>query len=274
MRSASIRALLVAVANPTGPCLLRRSWAGGLVVLAVVLAATPVAGAGADDRVGRGRELYVEGCVSCHGIGGRGVSAADAARGAGGVRGEGPSLLGVGAASAHFYLSTGAMPLRDPDEQPDRRDPAYDEAEIDALVAYVASLPRGGPAIPEVRPERGDLAQGFAAYTEFCAGCHQSAVRGGVVVGGTAPPLDRSTATQIGEAIRIGPYLMPRFGEDRIDAATVDSIARYVLYARDPPDEGGFGLGHVGPIPEGLVAWLAAGVVLVAVCRVIGKRAG
>ena len=72
--------------------------------------------------------------------------------------------------------------------------------------------------------------------------------------------------------MRVGPYLMPRFSEHEISDRELDSLVRYVLYTRDPDDRGGWSLEHVGPLPEGIVAWLLAGSVLLVVARVIGER--
>ncbi len=215
------------------------------------------AASGAD--VGRGRSLFVEGCASCHGLDARGIE------------GRGPSLNGVGAAAADFYLSTGRMPLSQPESQPLRSDPAYPRADIDALVAYIGSL--GGPGIPHPRPERGRLNRGFRLYTEDCAGCHQIVGQGGVITGAVPPQLTAATPTQIAEAIRVGPHVMPKFPPSQLSDADVDAIVRYVLTTRDPDDPGGWGIGHIGPIPEGMVAWLLAGAALVLVSRVIGTRA-
>jgi ubiquinol-cytochrome c reductase cytochrome c subunit len=211
------------------------------------------------DPLMRGRALFVEGCSSCHGLSGRGVT------------GNGPSLVGVGAAAADFELSTGRMPLAAPRDEPERGTPRYSRSDIEALVAYVGSL--GGPRIPRVDPAHGSLAAGFRAFTLDCAGCHQSLARGGTVTGGVAPSLVHATPTQIAEAVRLGPYLMPPFSEHAIDDTTLASIVRYVVWARHPANEGGFALGNIGPVPEGLVAWLVAGAGLVLAARVIGKRA-
>jgi ubiquinol-cytochrome c reductase cytochrome c subunit len=72
--------------------------------------------------------------------------------------------------------------------------------------------------------------------------------------------------------VRIGPYLMPRFGERQISDAELDSIVAYVEYAKNPDDRGGWGIGHLGPFPEGIVTWLMAAVVLVATCVLLGER--
>jgi ubiquinol-cytochrome c reductase cytochrome c subunit len=86
------------------------------------------------------------------------------------------------------------------------------------------------------------------------------------------PALEDATPTQIAEAVRVGPYLMPRFPESQLSDADVDSIVRYVQYAKHPDDRGGWAIGHLGPIPEGMVTWLLAAIVLVGVCGVLGER--
>jgi ubiquinol-cytochrome c reductase cytochrome c subunit len=234
----------------------RRASALGLVLLVALVAG---AGAAAQGDAQRGRSLFVAGCSSCHGMDARGV------------RGIGPSLHGVGARAADFYLSTGRMPFGDQTgEEPFRSDPAYPRSDLEDLVAYVASL--GGPPVPTVHPETGKLSEGLHLFTEYCAGCHQVVAQGGVVTGAIPPDLDRATPTQIAEAVRIGPYVMPKFDEQMIDQAELESIVRYVQYTKAPDDRGGWAIGHIGPIPEGLVAWLVLLAGLVLVARMLGER--
>jgi ubiquinol-cytochrome c reductase cytochrome c subunit len=229
-----------------------------VVVLGAALALA--APAGAQPLTTKGRQLFLDGCASCHGLDARGIP------------GTAPDLHGAGASAADFYLRTGRMPLDvATGEQPLRGDPAYGEAEIRALVAYVASL--GGPAIPRVHPEQGDLSEGQHAFSSYCAGCHQIMGEGGVVTGAVPPSLKDASPTELAEAVRIGPYLMPAFDQREIDQQTLDSIALYVQrVVKQPPDRGGWGIGHIGPVPEGMVAWLLAGGVLLLVARVIGER--
>src|SRR5205085_4125564 len=104
---------------------------------------------------------------------------------------------------------------------------------IGALVAYVASL-GAGPPIPQPHPERGSLAEGLHAFTDHCAGCHQVAAEGGYVTGAVPPPLEEATPVQIAEAVRIGPNVMPAFSKRAIPAGELDSIIRYVEYAKNP----------------------------------------
>ena len=126
--------------------------------------------------------------------------------------------------------------------------------------------------MPKPHPERGSIPVGLHLFTEHCAGCHQVVGEGGYVTGARVPPLKQSSATQIAEAVRIGPYLMPRFPRTQISDRQLDSLVAYVQWAKHPDDRGGWAIGHIGPVPEGLVAWLLAGTALVAVCVVIGKR--
>jgi ubiquinol-cytochrome c reductase cytochrome c subunit len=233
---------------------------------AVLVLALP-AGAGAEDA-GRGRDLYFSACAQCHGPDLQGIDR-EARVGAGDNRVLGPPLRGVGAGAADFYLRTGYMPLRDPYEQPTRTHPKFSERDLRALVAFVGSF--GGQGVPRVRPERGDTGLGSVVFTENCAGCHQVVGEGGIVTGARVPSLKEASATQIAEAVRVGPYVMPRFSERQISQHELDSLVRYVLYARDPDDKGGWALEHLGPVPEGIVAWLLAGGVLLVVARLIGE---
>ena len=206
-----------------------------------------------------GRNLFDQSCSSCHGLDLRGIPP------------RGPSLRGVGAGPVDFFLSTGGMPLPSPTDQPNiPQKPAFNRQQIDAIVAYVASY--GGPPAPTADPSRGDLGTGYDAFTANCAGCHQIVARGGMFVDAWVPNLLHVNAQQVAEAIRMGPFLMPRFDYHLIDQHELDSIARYVLYAQHPANLGGWGIYNIGPIPEGIVAWLLALGALLIVARLIGER--
>jgi ubiquinol-cytochrome c reductase cytochrome c subunit len=236
---------------------MRRLAAAALALLALAAGAFGLAAfaaapghAARAPSVAHGRRLFVSGCSSCHGMDARGIP------------GRAPTLVGAGEQAADFYLRTGRMPLAQPTDYPARTRPAYPEADIDDLVAYVGSL--GGPAIPPVHASTGSLSRGKELFTTHCAGCHQELAQGGIVTG--------AIATQVVEAMRIGPYLMPVFGPKGLPQADVDSIARYVLSTRHLDNRGGWGIGNIGPIPEGMVAWLIAIVGLIGVARLIGER--
>ena len=212
-----------------------------------------------EGRVPDGPELYLTGCSSCHGPAGEGTK-------------QGPSLRRSGAAGAYYYLATGRMPLAAADAQPRRKRPAYSPEEIDRLVEHVASF-GSGPEIPEVHPERGDLAEGGVLFRSSCAPCHSAAGIGGALsYGRAAPSVHSPTAVQIAAAIRIGPGQMPVFGPEALDEEEVDSIVRYVEYLQAPATPGGLALGGAGPIPEGFVAWIFGVGTLVLAVLWIGTR--
>jgi ubiquinol-cytochrome c reductase cytochrome c subunit len=217
----------------------------------------------------QGAQLYAANCSTCHGIDGRGVSTPRP--GAGDVAGLGPALTNAGAQAADFYLRTGYMPLDKPTEQPYRHRVLFSDREVKALVAYVATLDHG-PPVPRVHPENGSLSEGLELFTEHCAGCHQVAGRGGVATGARVPPLDKATPTEIAEAVRIGPYVMPSFSRKDITDRQLDSIIAYVRRTQHPVDRGGWGIGNLGPFPEGMVTWLIGGVALIVFCMLIGSR--
>jgi quinol---cytochrome-c reductase cytochrome c subunit len=215
-----------------------------LAWLFVALGGPGTAEAQTPSEAGAGRGLYEAGCSSCHGLDGRGTRL-------------GPPLAGVGAASVDFYLSTGRMPLDEPRAQAVRKPPAYSPEEIRRLTAYVAAFGAGGPTIPAVSPAAGDLPRGNQLYTANCAACHNSAGSGGALGQAVfAPGVRQATPVQIAEAIRVGPGDMPVFGTDTLDHHEVDSIVRYLGYLRRVDDRGGAPLGRLGPVPEGMVAWV------------------
>ncbi|MFL5962883.1 MAG: c-type cytochrome [Gaiellaceae bacterium] len=228
-----------------------------LLLAAPAHAATPPEGVVAN--VTQGKSLFAANCSRCHGSRGQGV------------REQGPSLKDVGALGADFYVRTGYMPLNDPHAQPWRTRVLFSERKIRSLVAYVATIGHG-PAIPSPQWRGGSVPAGRKLFADRCAGCHQIAIAGGVLPGARIPPLDQATPRQVAEAVRIGPYLMPKFSPKAITPTQLNDIVAYVQYAKHPDDRGGWAIGHLGPWPEGMVTWLLAASVLVATCLVIGRR--
>ncbi len=219
-----------------------------LLAVAGGLASHQVAAAPAPGSAS-GEELYVTGCSGCHGLDGGGL------RGPEGLE-RGPDLTGSGEAGAYYYLTTGRMPLSDPDQQPVRKEPAYTPEEIDALVAYVGDLGEG-PPIPQLAVEEGDLAGGGEIYRAQCAACHSATGAGGALsYGRAAPSLGQSSPRQVVAAVRVGPGQMPVFGEESLPDEQMDDLARYVQYLRQPQDRGGLALGGLGPVPEGFLVWV------------------
>ena len=204
-----------------------------------------------------GRDLFTARCSSCHGMNGEGTA-------------YGPSLQDVGAAAADFELRTGRMPFTGPPgSQATRKPPAFNEHEIQALVAFVASLDNG-PAIPDPRIDPRLLSDGQHLFIANCAPCHGATANGGAVGGGAlAPPLDRATSVEIAEAMLIGPGQMPVFSA--LAATDRDAIVTYLLQLRTAPNPGGLSIGGIGPVPEGFVAWVVGMGMLLIVAVLVGR---
>ena len=244
-----------------------RRAAGLLLVLGAVLVvavlggpagAAPGGTASSAGDAGHGRVVYRASCAGCHGQEGEGTQ-------------RGPTLVGVGAAAADFYLQTGRMPLAEEKAQAEPGPRAFSQPDIADLDAFVGSL-GSGPDIPDVSP--GDLALGRELYLQNCAACHGAAGAGFTQVGGRyAPSLLDSDPTQVAEAVRVGPLLMPQYPEQVLDPHQVDSIVSYVQQLQALPDSGGWSLGRLGPVTETLVGFAGLGLLLV-LLRLVGKRAG
>ena len=206
-----------------------------------------------------GRQLYIQGCSSCHGLSGEGTPTV-------------PSLVNAGAAAVDFYVSSGRMPLDQPMAQAPRKKPRYNRPQIDALASYVASL-GGGPPIPAIEPESGNLAEGQELYANNCAACHNSNGSGGSVGRSfIAPALHVATPLQAAEAMRTGPGTMPVFGENTLSDDQVNSILKYIEFLDHAPNPGGLSIGHIGPVAEGFIAWIVGLGLLLGVARWIGTR--
>ncbi len=207
-----------------------------------------------------GRELYLTGCSTCHGL--------NLAGGAGG-----PSLIGVGASAVIFQVESGRMPLVAGTQQAPRKPSKYTIAEIDQLAAYIQAN-GGGPTLPPGDLSDGELALGFELFRTNCASCHNFAGSGGALTYGKyAPDLKPASERVIYTAMQTGPESMPRYADTQITPEEKKAIVRYVDYITSSEDPGGASLGRYGPISEGLVAWLVGITALVAVSLWIGARA-
>jgi len=216
--------------------------------------------------VEEGRKLFLVGCAFCHGQNGEGQQT---------VKGEilGPPLVGVGAAAVDFQVGTGRMPQVQPGAQNPTKPESFDEQEIAALAAYVASL-GPGPAVPDEQDysldgmseeEREEaISRGGQIFLTNCTACHNFAGKGGAMPrGGNAPALDDTTDRHIYEALLTGPGQMPTFSNGNLSPEEKRDVIAYLNSLRDQPKYGGFELGGMGPVSEGLVAWLVGIGVLV-----------
>lgn len=211
------------------------------------------------DAVTRGRQLYGAGCAGCHGQAGQGT-------------GQAPSLLGAGPATVDWWVASGRMPLSRVQDQPERRPPVYTRDEIDDLITYVDSLAPGGEPVPQL--PAGNLQSGRNLYLLNCASCHTATGVGAALPAGqVAPSVLGVPATQVAEAIRIGPGLMPQFPATVLSDQQTADVVTYVSYLSDAQSHGGWRIGAVGPVAEGLVAWGLGLVLLLIVIRLLGKQA-
>jgi len=239
----------------------RRHPAAGYIVVAFVLAligtayavitsgnasaSSPAAANSA--QIAEGRNLFVEDCATCHG---------EFAQGTTGVA---PSLIGVGAAAVDFQVSTGRMPAAALGAENERKPPHLTPTQTRAVAAYIQSL-GGGPAIPsaaQVSTAGANVGLGQQLFVANCAACHNFVGAGGALTNGKfAPALVPSTPTQIYEAMETGPEAMPAFNDLTVTPQEKRDIIAYVTTVRAEPNPGGFSLGRVGPVTEGLVAFL------------------
>lgn len=82
------------------------------------------------------------------------------------------------------------------------------------------------------------------------------------------PELQQSTANQVGEAVRFGPFQIPKFGVQAISAKQLDAVAHYVLYMHNPDNKG-----LLEPFASGAVTWIIVMPITSWFIRTIGKRA-
>jgi ubiquinol-cytochrome c reductase cytochrome c subunit len=259
---------------------LRRRMSAGLLLLAALGLAGGVAAtltpdpqvAVADESqsalLRTGKQLFDTSCVSCHGANLQGVPD------------RGPSLVGVGEAAVYFQVSTGRMPAMRGEAQAPRKDPIFDETQIDALGAYVQSI-GGGPevvrnpdgSIAQASLRGNDVARGGDLFRLNCASCHNFTGKGGALSSGKyAPPLEPANEQQIYTAMLTGPQNMPKFSDRQLTPDEKRDIVAYVKMATETENPGGYGLGGFGPAPEGMAMWIIGMVAVIGVALWIGSR--
>jgi ubiquinol-cytochrome c reductase cytochrome c subunit len=209
----------------------------------------------AQATVAKGRALFLVGCASCHGQNGEGIVTTRDTQ-------YGPPLIGVGAAAVDFQVGTGRMPMARPGVQAAVKEVVYNPQEISELAAYVASL-GPGPAIPSSsaydtnNATNRQIVQGGQFFETNCTACHNFAAAGGALPGGkAAPSLNGVTNKHIYEALLTGPQQMPVFSDGVLKPQEKRDIIAYVNSIQAAPKYGGAALGSLGPVSEGLFAWL------------------
>lgn len=231
----------------------------GLVVAGALYAAfapkpATAAEATAND-VEAGRQLFLVGCASCHGVNASGIQTQKGGN-------YGPSLIGVGAAAVDFQVGTGRMPMAQTAPQAPAKKPEYSEEETKQLAAFVASL-APGPAIPDERytdiskATVEDIREGGELFRSNCTACHNSVGAGGAMPGGKyAPSLKGVSPRHIAGAMITGPQQMPVFSDDVITPEDKRNIIAYIKAVQNQPNYGGIGGGGHGPVVDGMFIWL------------------
>lgn len=215
------------------------------------------------DQVEQGKKLFQANCSTCHGLGAEGTK-------------DGPSLAGVGAAAVDFQVGTGRMPMTRPDVQAPRKDEVvFNDEEIAAMAAYVASL-APGPAVPDeeyTSGEGGDVAKGAELFRVNCAMCHNFAGSGGALTRGKyAPSLRDVEGKHIYEAMVTGPQSMPVFNDTNISPESKRDIVAFLHTLDKQENVGGMTLGNLGPVSEGLFIWVFGLGIMIGLAVWLGQK--
>jgi ubiquinol-cytochrome c reductase cytochrome c subunit len=234
---------------------------GSYAMLAASSGAAPATGSAAD--IAAGRQLYSTGCITCHGANLDGVS------------GNGVPLIGVGAASVYFQVSTGRMPLVAQGAYAPRKQAKYNETQTEQLGAYVESV-GGGPQVPvgNLQASSAQIGKGGELFRLNCASCHGATLKGAPLSAGKlVPSLNKANNKQIYTAMLTGPENMPVFSDNTITPAQKKQIIGYIQTLKASKDPGGNGIDRIGPVSEAIVIWVGGVGALMVSILWIGARA-
>lgn len=185
-----------------------------------------------------GAAIFAVRCAKCHGEDGGGVSAV--------ITIGGPSIKAEhdhGQVMTALEVGPSHMP-----QFPYILSMQQMEAVANYVTHNIATIPLGG----------GNVTEGGKLFRQYCAACHQVAVRGGALVfaGVNAPALTHKSPAIIAGAIRWGPGPMPAFPSSVLTDEQLNSIVKYVEFVKQPPDPGGTPMNWFGPVAEGFAAWV------------------
>lgn len=215
------------------------------------------------EDIDEGYKLFRSNCASCHGPSAAGTD-------------SGPSLIGVGAAAVDFQVGTGRMPMQMNGPQAQQKPVQFSDKQVQQLAAYVASL-GAGPAIPtpeQIDPAKGDSVTGMNLFRTNCAMCHNPSAAGGALTEGKyAPSLIGVSPKHVFEAMITGPQSMPVFNDANLTPQEKLDIIAYLNYLEETPSAGGATLGSIGPVSEGLVAFIVGIAGLIGCAVWLGSRA-
>ena len=212
-----------------------------------------------DQLIARGAEIYQQSCAQCHGAEGGGSAIA-------------PSLLDVSSTYIDLVLRTNRMPPGDlsPDTEGDTKGHLdLSRTERLAVVAFTEAEFGLEGEIPEV-PE-GDPAQGLLVWGTHCAACHGAAGEGGVAGRGAfTPQVAGLHPVTIAEAVRIGPFEMPRFSQTVVSDQEIGDLAAFMEFVAEEPGTP-VGLTETNPVYLAGLAGVLALVVLLSCLWLAGR---
>ena len=120
-----------------------------------------------------------------------------------------------------------------------------------------------GPAIPEpaeydpANLSEEDIARGGELFRTNCSACHNFEGAGGALPDGKyAPSLYGVSNKHLYEAMLTGPQQMPVFSDEVLTPEDKRAIIGYLNDLHEQPADGGLALGGLGPVSEGLWAWI------------------
>jgi len=209
------------------------------------MAATEPTSASTTLTVEDGKKLFQANCATCHGLDLAGTA-------------DGPSLYGVGELAVEFQMSTGRMPLQMQGPQAPQKPAQFTEDQILAIAKWVQST-SPGPEFPaeETLDGKGDVANGAELFRVNCAMCHNVAAAGGALTEGKyAPALTSTSALHMYAAMVTGPQNMPVFNNMTLTTDEKRDIISALLWLQENESPGGFSLGSLGPVSEGLFIWI------------------
>jgi len=212
------------------------------------LAASPGAAAtpSATPTPSSGAAIYAANCSGCHGDHGQG-------------------LIGPSQQADAFPALVAGMVERGGISMPAFRQ--FSPAQVAAVSTFVATQ------IADPVARTATIAEGGRLFRLYCSGCHSSTGRGGALSQGrNAPSLADYPAAEALAAMILGRGNMPNFAGTTFNVRQQASVALYVQLLQAPPSPGGWGLGYIGPVTEGLACFAALGLlVLLTVWLAWGK---
>ena len=247
---------------------------GWFLVVAVALA-VPVSGlmpvlAAEDTLTSEERQaaetIYANQCATCHGSDGLGRTIP-------GTDDTAPALAGNPDVTVEYVdltLRVGRMPPPENEPFDNRaRHVVVDDAQRESLVTYMAEQFDLAGEIPE--PPEGDAVHGREVYAANCAQCHGSTGAGGVAgAGAWTPPVVGRDEVAIAEAIRVGPFEMPQFGEEQISDQEMGDVAAFLDVVAEETGTP-LGLVEINPVFASGFAFIFALIILFSAMWIAGR---